>query len=349
MNRYVSRVRRPVQRSGAENYLLITLLSFAASVALTRLFLMVTGYPQIGGGGLHIAHVLWGGLLLFIAAMLPLILANRWVYRLSAILSGVGVGLFIDEVGKFITQNNNYFFPAAAPIIYVFFLLTVLLYLQVRRPSPKEPRNELYHALDEFEEVLDRDLDEQEQTALMYRLRWITAHTESPDLARLSQTLLEYLEHQDLQLAPRLPGILEQIRQSLIRIQQKVTPTILRGMLIGGLSGLGLVSCIRIIQMSSAHYVPVISSNSLVASPWFIARLILEGFVMLLLLGAAVLLFLGHIHIGLSLSYYGLILSLTVTNLLVFYFDQFLAIIPASIQFVLLLGVIYYRKKFLYG
>jgi hypothetical protein len=43
----------------------------------------------------------------------------------AALLSGVGLGLFIDEVGKFITSNNNYFFPLAAPIIYLAFLLTV--------------------------------------------------------------------------------------------------------------------------------------------------------------------------------------------------------------------------------
>jgi len=77
-----------------------------------------------------------------------LIFANRWVYKVSALLAGVGVGLFIDEVGKFITQSNNYFYPAAAPIIYAFFLLTVLLYLQVRRSLSRDARVELYYALD---------------------------------------------------------------------------------------------------------------------------------------------------------------------------------------------------------
>ena len=67
MNRLISRVRQPVKREDAEHYLLLTLLSFAASVTLTRLFLSLSGYPQIGGGELHVAHMLWGGLLLFAA------------------------------------------------------------------------------------------------------------------------------------------------------------------------------------------------------------------------------------------------------------------------------------------
>jgi len=116
-------IRKPVKREDAEQYLVITLLSFAASVILIRLFLELTGYPQVGNSELHIAHVLWGGLLLFAASLLSLIFANRWVYKVSALLAGVGVGLFIDEVGKFITQSNNYFYPAAAPIIYAFFCL----------------------------------------------------------------------------------------------------------------------------------------------------------------------------------------------------------------------------------
>jgi hypothetical protein len=43
---------------------------------------------------------------LFIASLLPLIFANRRVYDWAAVLSGVGVGLFIDEVGKFIQKQR---------------------------------------------------------------------------------------------------------------------------------------------------------------------------------------------------------------------------------------------------
>jgi hypothetical protein len=150
MESSIGHIRKAVKREDAEQYLVIALLSFAASVILIRLFLELTGYPQVGNSELHIAHVLWGGLLLFVASLLPLVFANRWVYKVGALLAGVGVGLFIDEVGKFITQSNNYFYPAAAPIIYAFFLLTVLVYLQVRRPRARDAGAELCRALDKF-------------------------------------------------------------------------------------------------------------------------------------------------------------------------------------------------------
>ena len=49
MKHIFTSVRHPVKRQSADDYLLITLLSFAASVGGTRLFLEITGYPQIGG------------------------------------------------------------------------------------------------------------------------------------------------------------------------------------------------------------------------------------------------------------------------------------------------------------
>ena len=41
------------------------LFAAAATVLITRTYLKLTGYPQVGGHSqLHVAHVLWGGLLL---------------------------------------------------------------------------------------------------------------------------------------------------------------------------------------------------------------------------------------------------------------------------------------------
>src|SRR3989304_7394496 len=194
MKSYFNKIRSLVKREGAARYLRITLICFGVSVIVTRMFLQATGFPQLGGADPHIAHLLFGGLFLFIASLLPLVFANRWVFTTSAVLSGTGVGLFIDEVGKFISSSNDYFLPEAMPIIYAFFLLTLLLYLQVRRSPPEDTRADLYRAFDSFQEVLDYDLETQELSALEKRLKRVQSQDENPSLAALATSLLNYLE-----------------------------------------------------------------------------------------------------------------------------------------------------------
>jgi hypothetical protein len=122
---------RPVIRDGAERYLLLVIVSFVVAVVGTRWFLQATGYPQVGGGELHIAHMLWGGLALVVAALLSLVVTASWVAPVTAILTGAGTGLFIDEVGKFITASNDYFYPLAAPLIYGLLLVLALVFIVV--------------------------------------------------------------------------------------------------------------------------------------------------------------------------------------------------------------------------
>ena len=112
---------------------MVTITAFVVTVAATRWYLELAGYPTVGGGELHVAHALWGGLALVFAALLPLLWVGQRSLMLSALLAGLGVGLFIDEVGKFLTTSNDYFFAPAAPLIYGSILLLVLLALLVGR------------------------------------------------------------------------------------------------------------------------------------------------------------------------------------------------------------------------
>ena len=47
-------------------------IASVTSILVICTFLASTGYPQLGGHGLHIAHLLWGGLLMLIALVLSL-------------------------------------------------------------------------------------------------------------------------------------------------------------------------------------------------------------------------------------------------------------------------------------
>jgi len=360
MYRFRSKIRTPVPRLGAEQYILITLLSFASSVSLTRLFLSLTGYPQLGGNGFHIAHVLWGGLLLFIASLGPLVIANRWIYTASALVSGAGVGLFIDEVGKFITANNDYFNPLAAPIIYTFFLLTVLLYMRVRRAPIQEPRAALYHALDGFEEVLEHDLDPRERSELIETLHYVVNQTESPDMAHLANHLLEFIEDENIHLVPFGNTVWERFNAYLAKLEARwVNRQRARAVLAGGLIALGLVAIYKMFQAlpigpspaSLEHIFQQLVARGQLSGEgslaWFSARLALETSVGILLVVSGGLFLAGKDNLAVSTGYLGLLLSLTTVNILVFYFEQFSTILSAVIQFALLLGLIHYRRHYI--
>jgi hypothetical protein len=112
-----------------------------ATILLIRLQLWATNYPRLGGGKLHIAHLLWGGLGMLAAIVILLSFIGRGRRRLAAILGGVGFGFFIDEIGKFVTSNNDYFFKPAAGIIYIVFIGLFLIIRELgwrRQFSPQE-------------------------------------------------------------------------------------------------------------------------------------------------------------------------------------------------------------------
>jgi len=352
--------RRAVIRQGAEEYLLITLLAFAATVAGTRLFLELTGYPQIGGGELHIAHVLWGGLFLFAAALALLVYANRWVYRVGALLAGIGVGLFIDEIGKFITSSNDYFYPSAAPIIYAFFLLTVLIFLIFRRPPKITSREALYYIFQDLEEVLDRDLSADERDKALQELAKVRKANPPEELARLATELEEYLQTAPISPTPDRPDFLNRLLKRYQHFEDKwfIRPRF-RAILAGGFTALGLwalyfpISVLLTIRtpLQLQELLSALVTDRLVRNPsglnWFEWRVGLEGAVGLAFIITAVLLALGKDNRGVPLALAGLMVNLTVVNLLVFFFDQFSTIAIASVQFILLIGVLRYRSIYM--
>lgn len=354
----LSHIRTPVRRAEAAHYALLTVGSFATAVGLTRIYLTLTGFPQLGSGEFHIAHLLWGGLLLFVAALLPLLLSNRWALTAAAILSGSGFGLFIDEVGKFITSNNNYFHPLAAPIIYAVFLLTVLVYLVARRPPPPSARDELYRVLETMGEVLDRDLDSTEQAALCERLRRLARRTERPDLIPLADALLTFVTNDRL-VHPPTPPTWGRRMTSRVRAweQRRIGRRLLKVGLIAGLFGLMALTLIQnqILRLAvattqqqgfSLQLITEAEINAAGGGGWFLIRLGLVILTRLLLLVAVGLLLLGRDRYAVAAGQGGLLLALIGVNLFIFYFDQFLTVGTVLIEYGLLLAILYYRRRF---
>ena len=147
----------------AVGYLESFMVAAIASILAIRLFLELTGYPQIGGAGLHVAHVLWGGLLMLAANVILLSFIGKAAQTFGAIVGGVGFGMFIDEVGKFVTSDNNYFFRPAVALMYGVFILLFLALRAIHSRREYSSAEYLVNALREMEEVARVDLDEEEK------------------------------------------------------------------------------------------------------------------------------------------------------------------------------------------
>ena len=340
------RLRQPVRREGAEHYLFLMLVAFAGTVLATRAFLELTGYPKIGGGELHIAHALWGGLFLFVAAVLPIVLAGRNVYRASAMLGGVGIGLFIDEVGKFITTRNDYFYPAAAPLIYATFLLAVLIYFRVRRRRRRDPRTELLTALQLVEEAVDGDLQDHERDDLRARLRVAAAEAPLADQRRLAASLLAFLESRDLELTPDAVSRLQPLYDwwearrhrwaggkgaylalLIALFVSGVRAWVDLGVAVSEIGGVDPATSTRLFSLDMLHLAVEALAGALLIS------------------GSTLMGITGRDRLGASLAEYGLLVSLSLSDLASFYLCQFATLEIALFHGLLLWGVVAYRRQ----
>ncbi len=153
----------------ADDYQENFLVAAVVSILVIRLFLKVTGYPQLGGGTLHIAHMLWGGFFMMIAIMILLSFLSRNAMNAAAVLGGIGFGAFIDELGKFITRDNNYFFQPTFALIYVIFVAIFLFSRFLPKYKRISQKEYLVNALDMVREAVVNDLDvEEEKKAVEY-------------------------------------------------------------------------------------------------------------------------------------------------------------------------------------
>lgn len=132
----------------ASRHLLGFFVTAVLTVVVTRGGLAATGFPQLGGDGLHVAHVLWGGLLQAVAILLMMSFAGPLIRPVGAFLGGIGFGLFIDEIGKFLTDDNDYFYEPAPALMYVTLVVLVLGTDWLSRRVPHDPSEHLAGAAD---------------------------------------------------------------------------------------------------------------------------------------------------------------------------------------------------------
>jgi len=181
----------------AETLLEDLFVSAVASVLALRFYLHVTGFPQLGFGLLHIAHMLWGGLFMLIALVILLAFLDHRAKVIAAVLSGIGFGAFIDELGKFITRDNDYFFQPTVALIYVIFVLIFFAIRAVGRRRSLSSQECLANAFDIAKQGSLVGLDREEQANALKLL-------ESCEVSPVRDNLGTIL--QNTQVAPSPPS-----------------------------------------------------------------------------------------------------------------------------------------------
>ncbi len=117
---------------------LLMLLWAVFSLLSTRLYLELAGYPMVGRGDWHVAHALFGGVTMTVGMVMVLSFGGGEVRKWAAAIFGVGLGWFVDEMGKFISSDNNYFFQPAISLAYAFFIVLFLFYRFVEKRDKVE-------------------------------------------------------------------------------------------------------------------------------------------------------------------------------------------------------------------
>jgi hypothetical protein len=151
-----------------------------------------------------------GGLLMLFALVLLVAFYGRFARQMGAFLGGVGFGTFIDELGKFVTRDNDYFYRPTIALIYIVFVLTYLLIRHLSQTSQASPEVYLVNALQEMENVVVADLDPAERERALEFL----AHADPA--SPLTRAMRRMLRRSDL-VEPAPPNRFAQLRRAASR------------------------------------------------------------------------------------------------------------------------------------
>lgn len=120
-----------VPRDNADSYLFTVLCFFLLSLLCTKLFMGYL-YDDVGSiyiGGLHIHHHFFGAVLIVLAAIWGIYYSNEVSIRTASVMLGAGLGIFIDEMGEYMTDALDYWWKGSYSMIYVIVIVFIIMYV----------------------------------------------------------------------------------------------------------------------------------------------------------------------------------------------------------------------------
>lgn len=336
-----------VKREEASDLVLTIFVTGLTSLLVTRLFLEITNYYQMGHGEWHLAHVLWGGIGMVIGGLLPFCFHGGKIRKTAAIFFGAGFGMFIDEIGKFITRDNNYFFQPAIIFMYVAFVLLFIIYYFLQRINPKDPRSLMYQIIGQLEEVAENDLDIKEKEKMLINLKQLQDRAPN-EVVIFSQRLEQLVK--DLPTTPnKKPGlwlvIYKKIRSfGYNKIFKRKFMLIVLLLLAGVQVVLSFGDFFQMIWTMKNGQGVIINVQNMINYPRFnswmmVSKITADMVAGLFYLVGMVLIWRKRSKSGLLFFQTGLLISIFLSAFFKFYFEQFSAIVNLFFNITVLLGV----------
>jgi hypothetical protein len=337
----LQRISGPLLRSSDFGSLQETLLITAvATVLIIRTQLWLTNYPQLGGHGLHIAHLLWGGLFMLVAIGMSLTFLGRPVRRRVAVVGGVGFGFFIDELGKFVTSDNNYFYKPAAALIYLVFVALFLVARWIQNRGVLTPRESLANAIELAGEATRHRLDDRTREQALALLD--DADRSDPLVVPVRQ-LLEQIETIPLPPPSRVARRVQAGREAVDRFVAR--PHFPR-LLIAVFAVWALLSFLSTAELALALFTNLGGAHpGFVADGWDNLRFanvasICSSFVSALFVARGIyLVHAGDTHAAVRWFERALLLSILLGRVFDFYESQFGAVLGLAVDLLLLFGL----------
>jgi hypothetical protein len=268
--------------------------------------------------------MLWGGGLLVAAVFVLLGYLGHRIRRAAAVLGGLGFGLFIDELGKFITSDNNYFYRPTIALIYVVFVLLFLWWRSLERRRVWDEETYLANALMLLQDAALHDLDPTEKYHL---IRWLRRS------GAAGTSLLGDIEAVVAARRPDLPA--RGVVGMRLRAIQKRIDGLLRSRWTGRVAIIVLV--VRLLGAGAASLALVYSPATTGPGETVDLPLLLASAVCgcLTLIGLVYLILRSRIH---ALRWFkrSILASIFLTDLFTFYYQQLGALADLAVDLILL-------------
>jgi hypothetical protein len=245
-------------------------------------------------------------------------------------------------VGKFITQANDYFFPPSLSIIYGFFLLTVVIYLVVRRPQPQDPRQAMYCVLERLQDILDKDLDTEEAAQIRDYLA-VARYSGRDEIVSLADAIGDYVQSVEQHLIPVKPNLWRRFVRWVDTLGRRL----------GRRAHRAIVSGLLVLWVAFViGYIVTMAIGTDLDSQilrWRVPLIAIQGAVGGLMVIAVIAWLRRNEERGLTFAVNGFLLSLVALQLLYFYLTQFAAITATLVQLAFLQVLYAYRRWYLRG